>query len=148
MIRRVGRAIVALIFSALATSAAYMAFLGWDQRKVLGPDGQLHGPYQAWQVIAFGAVVALIAARLAWIGHVLIAVVGCTVTVTGAWSVDAATDPLDDGLWPLGAVFVATGVLAGTLAITSLVARARRRAWLRTVSSGSSARASATPRPG
>ncbi len=55
---RAGRrraAAVAVVLVPL-TVLAYLATLGWDQRKELGADGYLHGPYEAWQGFALAAV--------------------------------------------------------------------------------------------
>ncbi len=127
MIRRVVSAIAALIISAVATLAAYMAFLGWDHKKVLGPDGNLHGPYEAWQVVGFSAVMALIAAAVGWVSRSLAGAIGCTVMLTVGASIDASNDVENDGLWPLGVTFLAIGTFTVLLAITYIAARESRR---------------------
>ncbi len=53
--------------TAIVTTGAYVGFLAWDTKKTLGTDGQLHGPYDAWQVIGVVGVLfalPLPAARL------------------------------------------------------------------------------------
>ncbi|MFI7585709.1 hypothetical protein ACIB24_01390 [Spongisporangium articulatum] len=103
------RSAVAFTISAATTLAAYLALLGWDQEKETGPDGYLHGPYAAWQVAAMALTVGVIA----WLGgrynRIPSSVSAATITLTVAWSIDAATDVEDDGLWPLGATMVAFG---------------------------------------
>jgi len=47
--------------TAIVTTGAYVGFLAWDTKKTLGTDGQLHGPYDAWQVIGVVGVLFALA---------------------------------------------------------------------------------------
>ena len=127
MIHRAIKAMTALVVSAVATLAAYMAFLGWDHDKKLGPDGNLHGPYQAWQVVGFGAVMAVIATAVAWVTMSMAGAIGSTVMLTAAFSRDASNDPENDGLWLYGAVLLAIGTFTVLLAISYLTAQVSRK---------------------
>ena len=91
----------------------YLALLGWDQHKTIGPDGYLHGPYETWQVEALCAVIAMAAAWAGWRGDGRAASVSATATITAAVSVDWATEPENDGLWSVGALMVLTVTYVG-----------------------------------
>ena len=93
----------------LATLADCLAWLGWQRAKHLGPDGYLHGPYDPWQIAGFIVVLGVIVVAAASRGHAKVAVVTTTLVVTLFFSVQGATDPRSDGLWPIGAVLVAVG---------------------------------------
>lgn len=98
-----------------ATAIAYWAFLGWDQRKDVDPvTGSETGPYQAWQVVGLGVVLALLTFEAGRRGRGWLATLVVSAVLTVAFSVDAATGPDGDGLWPIGAVLVALGSLLGT----------------------------------
>lgn len=122
-------ALVTGLGATVGTALAYAAALGWDQRKQLGADGSLHGPYAVWQVVA---LVLALGGCCVWGGRrgrpVLTAVV-VTVVLTVLFAVDAATDPpeVDDGLWPIGAAAVALGSAAAT-AVAAVLGDASRRA--------------------
>jgi hypothetical protein len=107
------RAWVTAAGSSLVTLGGYVGFLAWDQAKGLGADGYQHGPYQPWQVWAVCVVVALAAAWAGLRRQPITGAFAATITMTVAWSVDAATDGEDDGLWPVGAFLVALATLAG-----------------------------------
>ncbi|WP_425473598.1 hypothetical protein [Streptomyces tailanensis] len=105
-------------------SAAWAAWLGWDQRYDVQPDGSVTGPYEAWQVI--GLVLTLLA-PLYWAAsrnHIADAVLGITAGLTAAafydWSDDAS------GLFMVGVVLVAAGSFAATTAVTALIASMKR----------------------
>lgn len=121
------RTVAALV--ALAVATVYTGFLGWDQTKDVDPvTGALTGPYSTGQVIACGlAYLLVVAAGSIW--SPVVAGVVATVTFTLAWSLTAATDPLDQGLWLIGAVLVLIGTAAGAaLAAAVNAARAGVRA--------------------
>ena len=105
---------------AAAVAGIYVAFLGWDQAMDVDPvTGRLTGPYSTGQVIACGAAYLLVAV-VGGIRSASVTALVAPVTFTLLWSVDAATDPLDQGLWPIGAVMVAVGTGIGAkLAATS-----------------------------
>jgi peptidoglycan/LPS O-acetylase OafA/YrhL len=110
-----------------ATAAAYGAFLGWDQHKDVDPaTGSVSGPYQAWQVVGCGAVLAALAFETGRRGRPWLASVVMPVVLTLCFSVDAATDPDADGLWPIGAALVAIGSFAGAAAVAAVGAHIGR----------------------
>jgi hypothetical protein len=105
---------------AVVTAAGYLSLLGSDQRKTLGADGYLHGPYAPWQVIALVAVLGVLAVWAGWCGRFALGTVAATVVLTTLFSIDAATDAENDGLWPVGALMVATGTAGGFLVVSAL----------------------------
>jgi peptidoglycan/LPS O-acetylase OafA/YrhL len=110
------------------TAATYGAFLGWDQHKDLDPvTRELSGPYEAWQVVGCGALLAALAFETGRRGHMWLVSTVVPVVLTGCFSVDAATDTDSDGLWPVGAALVAVGSFAGSLALSALGARVAQR---------------------
>jgi peptidoglycan/LPS O-acetylase OafA/YrhL len=110
-----------------ATAAAYGAFLAWDQEKDVDPaTGQASGPYEAWQVLGCGAVLAALAFESGRRGHMRLASTVVPAVLTACFSIDAATGEDSDGLWPIGAVLVAGGSFAGVLAVAALGARVRK----------------------
>lgn len=111
-----------VIWVGLATLANYFVWLGWDQKKYLGTDGSLHGPYQPWQVVGLVLVLGVIAASAGWRRRPLVADIVTTLVMTACFSYQGATDPLNDGLWPIGAVLVALGTLAGVAAVAAITA--------------------------
>ncbi len=115
------RVTLTVLFVVLASVAGYTALLAWDRTKTLGPDGYLHGPYEVWQVAAFVIVLGLIAVVAGLRRVALVGTLAATIAVTLAWSIDAATDPYNDGLWPVGAVSVAGGTLLGFGLVAVLV---------------------------
>jgi peptidoglycan/LPS O-acetylase OafA/YrhL len=110
-----------------ATAATYGAFLAWDQKKDLDPaTGRLSGPYEVWQVVGCGAVLAALAFEAGRRGHTWLASTVVPVVLTACFSVDAATGEGSDGLWPVGAALVAIGSFAGTVAVAALGAHIGR----------------------
>jgi hypothetical protein len=91
----------------------YLALLGWDQKKTVGPDGYQHGPYDPWQVVALCVVVGVAAAWAGWRRDALVGAIAATMTMTAAFSIDAATDSENDGLWPVGACMVLVATFFG-----------------------------------
>jgi hypothetical protein len=109
---------------ALAASslALWAAWLGWDQRRDIHPDGSTTGPYEAWQVV--GLVLTLLA-PVCWAAyrrHVTAAVAGTTAGLTVAayldWSDDAS------GLYAIGVGMVMMGTLAATAVVSALIVSA------------------------
>ncbi|MFE7766573.1 hypothetical protein [Streptomyces sp. NPDC057438] len=128
MNQRLPRSVPALL-SALVTAVAsltmWAAWLGWDQRRDLHPDGSSTGPYEAWQVI--GLVLTLLV-PVVWAAsrrHIASAVVGTTAGLAVAsfydWSDDAS------GLFVIGVMMVTVGTAAVTTGVSFLVAALRRR---------------------
>ena len=114
---------------AVLTAVSYLCWLGWDQEYDRHPDGHLTGPYQAWQVVGLAACIGVGAAWAGWRRHPWVGALVSSVVLTTCWSVDAATDEPNQGLWPIGAFFVSMGSLFGTTLVALLVAeRARQSA--------------------
>ncbi|WP_395576109.1 hypothetical protein [Streptomyces sp. BK79] len=106
------------------TVALWAAWLGWDQRRDVHADGSTTGPYEAWQVV--GLVLSLLV-PVYWAAsrrHVVGAVLGVTVGLTGAafydWSDDAS------GLFVIGVGMVMVGSFAVTTAVVAVIAAAKR----------------------
>ncbi|MFF8592348.1 hypothetical protein ACF061_13020 [Streptomyces sp. NPDC015220] len=126
--RTLPRQLLWTLVAAAVSAAAWAAWLGWDQRRDVHPDGSTTGPYEAWQVA--GLILTLLVA-VCWAAsrrHVVAAVLGPTAGLTGAafydWSDDAS------GLFVVGVGLVMLGSLAGTsavAAVTAAVQRAGRR---------------------
>ncbi|MEE6259693.1 hypothetical protein [Plantactinospora sonchi] len=110
------------------TLAAYWAFLGWDTERDVDPvTGAETGPYQAWQVLGLGAVLAVLTFEAGRRGRPWLATLVVPAVLTASFSVDAATDPGSDGLWPIGAALVAFGSAVGTVLVAGLGAYLGRR---------------------
>lgn len=109
----------AILVLALLTSAAWAAWLGWDQQRDVQPDGTTTGPYEAWQVI--GLVLTLLApvcwaaSRRYIAGAVLGTTAGLTIAAYQDWSDDSS------GLFMIGVGMVAVGSLAVTAALSAAV---------------------------
>src|SRR5258708_39472635 len=101
------RAVTAAVVGGVSVGG-YLAFLGWDRHKTLGADGYLHGPYEAWQVVALVLLLAGVAGWSGWRHDQVVGSLIATATVTIAWSIDAATDRQNDGRGPVGRVLAAT----------------------------------------
>jgi hypothetical protein len=105
---------------AALTVGAYLLLLGWHEL-----DGNY--AYEPWRVIglAITAVILVVAPtwRSAQLGLLSAAVVAVTLTVMWCW--DAATTLTEDAsLWPIGAVLLFLGSVAGltvTWGLTELV---------------------------
>jgi hypothetical protein len=113
---------------ALGTWITYLAWLGWDQTKELGPDGYLHGPYQEWQVAGLVITLVVLASIGGRLVRPLLSAFVIPVVLTLTWSIDAAIDPgtENDGLWPIGSIMIAVGSFAAVLLVSSA-----SRAWTR-----------------
>lgn len=108
--------------AALLTVLSYLGWLGWDQHKYRVPGTtRVEGPYEPWQVVGLAVTLAAVAAALAWRRMSVAATLTITVVLTLAWSVDAATETSQDAnLWPVGAVFLAVGTMAGMVVVCAL----------------------------
>jgi hypothetical protein len=107
------------------TVADYLAWLGWDQRRDVHPDGRETGPYQAWQVAGLVLVLAVVGVVAIWLDHAGATLLALPVALAAACGVDWAPDD-GSGLWAMGVVMVFTATLivtAVTVAIVSLVGR-------------------------
>jgi hypothetical protein len=107
--------------AAALTPVAYLLWLGWHELRD-------KTAYEAWQVVGLALTLGLLVIVATWLstglGNVVAAVV--TVTLTVVWSWDAATThtKFDQGLWPVGAIFLFTGSAVGfaaAIGVTHLV---------------------------
>lgn len=110
---------------ALATAAAanWAAWLGWDQKYDVHPDGHVTGPYEAWQVAGLVVVLAaLVIGAALRIGPVaaLAPTLGTAVAVCYDWSDD------DSGLWVIGAGMIVCGLFFASVLALAFVGNARR----------------------
>ncbi|MFE9092639.1 hypothetical protein [Streptomyces sp. NPDC007264] len=118
------RRLFPILVSAVVSPALWAAWLGWDQRRDLQPDGTTTGPYQAWQVI--GLVLTLLvpvywaASRRHFAGAVLGTTAGLTVAAYGDWSDDSS------GLFVVGVGMVMVGSLVVTSGVSAVIASAQR----------------------
>ncbi len=111
----------ALAVLSVATVLDYAVWLAWDQARDIHPvTGRETGPYEVWQVVGVGVVLALLAFVAGWWEHPGPAVLVIPAAFTACWVLDAATENRPDAnLWPVGAALVAvvtvvaTGVFAG-----------------------------------
>lgn len=92
------------------------------------PSGGTTGPYQAWQVLALGAVVSLVALWSGLRERPLAGAASLTVALTTCFVLDNAFEEGTDGLWLVGAVLLAAGAVAGTTLVSTLAALWRREA--------------------
>ncbi|MGA3527679.1 hypothetical protein [Melissospora conviva] len=108
------RGLLWIIALGATTVAAYLALFGWDQRKDLDVvTGNETGPYEAWQIIGLGLVVAALAFLAGRKHQVLSAVVALPLALTAAFAVIAVSSP-EPGFWPIGALLLALGSAAAT----------------------------------
>ncbi|MEU6323612.1 hypothetical protein [Streptomyces sp. NPDC047009] len=118
------RQLLSILVLAGVSLAAWAAWLGWDQRRDVQPDGTTTGPYEAWQVI--GLVLTLLApvywaaSRHYIAGAVLGTTVGLTVAAYYDWSDDSS------GLFMVGVGMVMMGSLVVTAIVSAVIASARR----------------------
>jgi hypothetical protein len=114
------------VLSLAVTLLNWYAWLGWDQRYDVHPDGHATGPYQPWQVIGLIAVLAVVGGVSVWRRSALAALIGMTAGMVIATVVDWSDD--DSGLWVIGAGLVAIGMLVVggvVLGLASIVRRER-----------------------
>ncbi|MEU0060135.1 hypothetical protein [Streptomyces sp. NPDC006334] len=116
--------LLATLVLAGVSMAAWAAWLGWDQRYDVQPDGTSTGPYEAWQVI--GLVLTLLvpvywaASRRYVAGAVLGTTAGLTIAAYLDWSDDST------GQFMVGVGMVMMGSLAVTATACAAIASARR----------------------
>ncbi|MGW1405208.1 hypothetical protein [Streptomyces sp. NPDC002403] len=117
---------MAILVLAVMTLAVWAAWLGWDQKRDVHPDGSVTGPYEAWQVI--GLVLTLLApvywaaSRRYIAGAVLGVPIGLTVAAYYDWSDDSS------GLFMVGVGMIAMGSLVVTGVATAVIASVKTRA--------------------
>ncbi|CAL9468176.1 hypothetical protein SUDANB6_02781 [Streptomyces sp. enrichment culture] len=111
--------VVPALVPAVVASAAWAAWLGWDQQRDVHPDGSSTGPYEPWQVI--GLVLTLLppvcwaAYRRRFAGSVLGPTAGLTLAALYDWSDDGS------GLFVIGVGLVMAGTFAATAAVTAVI---------------------------
>ncbi|MCZ2527301.1 hypothetical protein [Streptomyces sp. HB2AG] len=114
----------ATLVPAVVASAAWAAWLGWDQHRDVQPDGTTTGPYEAWQVV--GLVLTLLV-PVYWAAsrhHVAGAVLGTTVGLTAAAWYDWSDD--SSGLFVVGVGMVMVGSLVLTAAVSAVISSLKR----------------------
>ncbi|MFF9474541.1 hypothetical protein ACF1E9_18205 [Streptomyces roseolus] len=119
--------------TALLAMASWAAWLGWDQRRDVHPDGSETGPYETWQVVGLALTLLVPVVWAAVRGHRRDGALGTSAGLALAafldWSDDAS------GLYLVGTVMVGGGCLAATLLVQALVGAwsgrqaPRRGAW-------------------
>ncbi|MEU8674293.1 hypothetical protein [Streptomyces sp. NPDC048560] len=115
--------LAAVLGLALAASAVWAGWLGWDQHRDVHPDGSTTGPYGAWQVIGL-LLTLMVAVYWATTRRYMVgAVVGTTIGLTAAayydWSDDAS------GLFVIGVGMVMMGSFFATAVATAVIAKAK-----------------------
>lgn len=98
--------------------AAWAAWLGWDQRYDVRPDGSVSGPYEGWQV---GGLVLTLLVAVAWAtarGHSAAAVAGTTAGLALAAFVDWSGD--GDGLFMVGVALVAVAAFVCSAVVSAV----------------------------
>ncbi|XVQ11309.1 hypothetical protein ACQP1W_01675 [Spirillospora sp. CA-255316] len=88
----------------------WLAWLGWDQKRDVQPDGHETGPYHAWQVAGLALVLLGVAAVAVWGRRVVAALAGSVLGTTLAAGLDWSGDD-GSGLWVIGVTILALGVL-------------------------------------
>lgn len=118
-----------IVLLAVLTASCWWGWLAWDNEYQVDPaTGVASGPYEAWQVI--GCVLCLLViAVLAALRLPPIAVIATmSVSFTAAWTWTASRAD-DTGLFGVGAILVAIGMVGATGVVVPLVhalASARR----------------------
>lgn len=108
------------------TFATWWSWLGSDTTYQVDPvTGNRTGPYEPWQVA--GCVLCLVVLAVAGTMirlHRWVVVVVMSVVFTVAWS-GAAISADRSGMWGVGALMVAIGMVAGSYAVVSGAENAR-----------------------
>jgi hypothetical protein len=130
------------VFGSIAIAAftvvLWYVWLGWDTKYDFDPVTQIEsGPYEAWQGIGCGLsllvlmVVGVLTGLKPWLASVAL-----TVAFTAAWSVQAATYFYQEGLYPVGALYVFCCLTISSLMVSYLTAIISRRLTRRKPPSG------------
>ncbi len=113
---------------AAATALTWLAWLGWDQDRQLDPaTGASSGPYETWQVLGCATTLAALALAAGLLRRPGVAIAVIPLVFAAAWSAEAARSD-QSGLWPIGAVLVLAGTLAGVAAVAYLASTRGRAA--------------------
>lgn len=105
--------------SGTAGVLGYLALLGWDQERDIKPGGGTTGPYEAWQIIALGAVVGVVSIWAGLRERPMVGAASLTVALTTCFVLDHAFEKATDGLWPIGAISLAAGAAVGTTFVST-----------------------------
>ncbi|HWS32746.1 MAG TPA: hypothetical protein VN408_08380, partial [Actinoplanes sp.] len=94
-------------------------------------------PYEAWQVVGCALSLLVLLVGAVWAGAWEVAAApALTVGFTAAWTVQAAQQPDQTGLFVIGAVAVLIGVGIAS-AVVSILLHAARGRWTRSPADGS-----------
>ncbi|GGV01624.1 hypothetical protein GCM10010182_18970 [Actinomadura cremea] len=125
MTKRFATETAAFLLLAVAAAANWAAWLGWDQRYDLHPDGRQTGPYQPWQVAGLVLVLVALTVAAAAFRHPVTAVaapvLGTMTALCADWSDDSS------GLWAVGALPAFVGLFTGALVATAVVYAVRQK---------------------
>ncbi|WP_371578600.1 hypothetical protein [Streptomyces sp. NBC_01314] len=124
LLRSVSQLLPTLV-TAVAALTMWAAWLGWDQRYDVHPDGSSTGPYEAWQVLGLVLTLLIPVVWAASRHHITGAVVGTTVGLTVASFYDWSDD--SSGLFVVGVTMVMLGTAAVTTGLSFLIAAIGRR---------------------
>ncbi|WP_134661385.1 MULTISPECIES: hypothetical protein [unclassified Amycolatopsis] len=120
------RSVLGAVVLAGLTFATWWSWLGSDTTYQVDPvTGNRTGPYEPWQVA--GCVLCLVVLAVAGTMirlHRWVVVVVMSVVFTVAWS-GAAISADRSGMWGVGALMVAIGMVAGSYAVVSGAENAR-----------------------
>jgi hypothetical protein len=128
--RRLVTRLLWLVGSLAGTVVAYLLLLGWNAKMSLAPEEpgsvgtECVGPYEPWQVIALGAVLAALVVAGTWFRRPFLVPAVSVVTLTMLFTLDASSvdDPCSDTtLLPLGVMlfFWASGAIAAFLVVVT-----------------------------
>ncbi|GGK09763.1 hypothetical protein GCM10010123_44600 [Pilimelia anulata] len=125
MAHRPGTVVAPAALALAALSAlSWFAWCGW----ATPPDPATGAvAYAPWQVAGCALTLLALAAAAAWWVRPWLPLAVVPVSFTAAWSVTASAAD-DSGLWGVGAVLLAAGLVAGTGLVWLVVAVLRRRA--------------------
>ncbi|MDT0609798.1 hypothetical protein [Streptomyces lancefieldiae] len=116
---KVSHRLVSGVVAAVAASALWAAWLGWDQQRDVQPDGSTTGPYEVWQVVGLVLTLLVPVCWAAYRRHAVGAVLGVTAGLTAAAFYDWSDD--SSGLFVVGVGMVMVGALAVTTGVTAAV---------------------------
>lgn len=111
-----GRIVTLFSVAAVVAALNWAAWLGWDQRYDLHPDGSVTGPYETWQIVGMALVLGAGVIVATFRRHQVVTVLGLTAGTGTAIIYDWSDD--DSGLWLIGAGLA----ILGTALILSAVA--------------------------
>ncbi|MFF9338777.1 MULTISPECIES: hypothetical protein [unclassified Streptomyces] len=120
LLRKLSQNLAGVVTGLLAI-AAWAAWLGWDQKRDVHPDGSETGPYETWQVVGLALTLLLPVAWMAVRGHGAAGALGTSAGLALAAFYDWSDD--GSGLYVIGVFMVAAGSLAATMVVQALVTR-------------------------